>query len=90
MCKIAFDNQLNYDSCCDNCIFKDVKVEQVPKFNIYDLTLRMGIIYKHIIEYANLLLFTICNRLFAATLARNLRTIVKLTIKYETALNNFA
>lgn len=90
MCKMAFDDQLNRDNCCDNCMFKSVEVGQVPEFNICDMTARMGIMYKSTVEYADLLLSTKRNRLFAATLVRNPRTAAKLTIKCKTALNDFA
>lgn len=90
ICKMIFDDRLNHDNYYDNCIFKSVKVGQVPEFNTCDVTTKIRMMYEHIVEYADLLLFTESNRLFTTSLVRNLRTITKLSIKCKTTLNNFA
>ena len=54
MCKIAFDDRLERDNYCNNCIYKNVKVRQVSEFNGYNITVKLSMMYKYTIKYLNL------------------------------------
>ncbi len=90
MCKMAFDDRLEHDNCCDNCMYNNAEVRQVPEFDGYDITARLSMMYEHTIEYSNLLLSNERDRLLAANPIGNPRTAVEQTLACETALNNFA
>lgn len=77
MCKMTFDDRIKYDNCCDNYMSKNTDAEQVPKFNGYDITVRLSKIYKHTIKYLNLLLSSERDRLLTANPIRNPRTTVE-------------
>lgn len=86
---MTIDNWLNHNNYYDNYIFKGVEAEQVPEFNMYNMTARMEIMYKHIAKYANLLFSTKHNKFFVITPMKNPRTAAKQIIKYKITLNNF-
>ncbi len=90
ICKIAFEDRLECDNCCDNCMYNNAEARQVPEFDGYDITARLNIMYKHTIEYLNLLFSSKRDRLLVANPIRNPRTAVEQTLACETALNNFA
>ncbi len=90
MYKMTFDNRIEYDNYCDNCMYKNTEVRQVPEFDGYNITARLSMIYKHTIKYSNLLLSSKRDRLLVANPIRNSRIAVEQTLACETALNNFA
>ena len=65
-----FDNKLEYNNYYENCIYKKVEIKQVPKFDSYNITTMLGMIYKHIVKYSNLLLSSKRDRLFPANLIK--------------------
>lgn len=75
LCKMTFDNQINRDKYYKNYIFKNVKIKQVLIFNICNIIAKIRIIYKHTIEYNNLLLFSKHNRL-----------IIQISVRYSIIL----
>ncbi len=89
VCKMAFDDKLERDNCCDNCLYKNTKVRQVPEFDGNNITVRLSMMYEHTIEYSNLLSSSERNKLLAANLIRNPKTAVEQTFACKTALNNF-
>lgn len=87
--KIAFDDRLKHDNYYDNYMHKKAKVRQVLEFNSYNITVKLGIIYKHTIKYSNLIFFNKYNRLLTANSTNNLKIMVKQTFVCKTVLNNF-
>ena len=55
MYKIAFDDRINYEYYCDNCIYNRGEARQIPVFEAYDMTAKLGMMYAGIAEYSNLL-----------------------------------
>ena len=47
--KMAFDNKINYEYCCDNYIYNREKTGQVPVFKAYNMTVKLDIIYAGIV-----------------------------------------
>ena len=90
MCKMAFDNRLERENCCDNCMYKRAEAGQMPEFDGYDIMVRLGIMYEHTIEYSNFLLSRERDRLLIANSTRTSRLTVERTFRCETVLNNFA
>lgn len=74
---MALNNILNYDNYYNNYILKSINIRQMPKFNLYNIIVKIEIIYKCTLEYAKLLLFIKHNGLFAIKLAKNLKILVK-------------
>lgn len=74
---MAFDNRLKYENYCDNFIYKKTKTKQVPKFDDYNITAKLNMIYKHIIKYLNLLFFKKHNRLLTTNLTKTSRLMIK-------------
>ena len=90
ICKMAFDDRLKRENCCDNCIYKKAEVEQVPKFHGYDIKARLSMMYKYTIKYSNLLLSRKRDRLLSANPTKTSRLTVEQTLRYKTVPNNFA
>ena len=90
MYKMAFDNRMNREHCYDNYMYNRTEEGQVLDFEKYDVNVKLGMIYMHITEYSNHLLFSECQRLLVANPTRSPRTITDQTRAYEKALNNFA
>ena len=63
--EIEFDNRIDYENYYDNGIYNCGKIRQVPIFEAYDVTAKLGMIYADIMEYSNLLLSGERPRLFA-------------------------
>lgn len=74
---MIFDDRLENDNYCKNCIYKNAEIRQILEFDGYNIIARLNIIYKHIIEYLNFLLFSKHDRLLAVNLIKNPRTIVE-------------
>lgn len=89
ICKKAFDDRLDYEYYCDNYMYNSIKARQVPDFEAYDVTAKLGMIYAHIIEYPDLFLSNKRKRLLVAN-PKGPQTIVNQTYACEEALNNFA
>lgn len=89
MCKIAFDHRLKRDNYYDNCMYSNAELEQVLKFNGYNITARLGIIYEYTIEYSNLLFSSKRDRLLTANLIKNPKTTNKQILSCKTVLNDF-
>ena len=89
ICKMAFNNRLERENFCDNCIYKRAKAKQVPKFDGYDITARLGMMYKYTIEYSNFLFSRERERLLAANPTRTSQLMVERTLRCKTVLNNF-
>lgn len=87
---MAFDNKLKCDTCYNNYIHKKIEIKQVQKFNCYNITVILDIIYKHIIKYLNFFFSSNHNRLFAANLIRNFKITINQIFAYKLDLNNFA
>lgn len=90
MYKMAFDDRIDHENCCDNCVYNHGEVKQIPVFEIYDVTAKLGMIYASITEYSDLLLLGKCQKLLAGNPAKGLKTAPEQTYKCEKALNNFA
>ena len=87
---MAFDDRMNCEHCCDNYIYNRIKEGQVPDFEEYNVSAKLSMMYVHITEYSNLLLFSKCQRLLALNLTRGPQTTINQTYAYEETLNNFA
>ncbi len=77
MYKMAFDDRLEHENYCDNCMYNNAEARQVPEFHGYNVTARLNMIYEHTIEYSNLLLSSERNRLLTTNPIRNPRTTVE-------------
>lgn len=53
--KMAFNNRIDYEICCDNCMYEREETRQIPIFKSYNMTVRPSIIYVSIIEYSDIL-----------------------------------
>lgn len=51
----------------------------MPEFDSYNIIIRLGIIYKHIIKYLNFLFSSKHDKLFIANLIKKFKIIVKKT-----------
>lgn len=54
--KRVFDNKMNYEYYCNNYIYNIVEIRQVLDFEIYNIIVKLSIMYIYIIEYSNILL----------------------------------
>lgn len=86
---MTFDDKIDYKNCYNNYIYNCEKARQVLVFEVYNIIVKLGIIYIGITKYFNLLLSDERQRLFAKNLLKKLKTIIKQTYAYEEALNNF-
>lgn len=66
------------------------KEKQLPKFDCYDISAKLGMMYKYIIKFSNLLLSRKRDKLLAANLIKSSKTIIKQTFACKIILNNFA
>lgn len=90
ICKIAFDNKIDYENYCDNCIYNRREIKQVSVFEAYNITAKLSIIYTGTTEYFSLLLLNKCQRLLIGNLPRRLKVAAKQTYIFEEVLNKFA
>lgn len=90
MCKIAFDDKMDREYCCDNCMYNRVKAGQVPNFEGYDITAKLGMMYARSIKYYDLLLFSERQGLLVANPTRGLQTTTNQICVCEEALKYFA
>lgn len=72
MYKMTFGNMMDRKYCYDNYMYNYVKPSQIPNFKAYNITIKLGMIYAHIIKYSDLLLFSEYQRLLAANLTKGL------------------
>lgn len=70
-------------------MYNNLEVWQISKFDSYNIIAKLGIMYEYTIKYLNFLLSSKCNRLFAANLIKNSKTISKQIFIFEMVLNNF-
>lgn len=89
ICKKAFDDRMNCEYCCNNYMYNSVEARQVPDFEAYNITAKLGIIYVCKIEYFNFLLSNECERLLTIN-PKGPQTTVDQTCVCEEALNNIA
>ncbi len=54
--KMTFNNKINCEYCCDNCIYNYREAGQVPMFEAYDVIAKLGIMYASTAKYSNRLL----------------------------------
>lgn len=87
---MTFDDELKHENCCDNYIYKNAKAKQVPKYNYYNIMIRLNIMYKLTIEYLNLLLSSKRNKLLVANLITNPKIMIEQTFICKIAIKNFA
>ena len=90
ICKMTFNDKIDCENYCDNCMFNIREVGQVLVFEAYDLIAKLGMMYTDTTEYSNLLLSGERQRLFVRNPPRKSKTVAKQTYAYEEALNNFA
>lgn len=90
MCKMAFDDRIDWENCYDNCMYNRGEAGQVPVFEVYNVTAKLRMMYAGTTEYTDLLLSGERQRLFAENLPGGPKTAAKQTCVYEEALNNFA
>lgn len=89
MCKMSFDDGIDYENCCDNCMYNRGKAGQVPVFEANNVTAKLSMIYAGTIEYTNLLLLSERQNLLAENPRGGLKTAAKQTCACEKVLNNF-
>lgn len=74
---MAFNNKIDCEYYCDNCMYDCDKTRQVPVFEAYNVIAKLDIMYVGIVKYSDLLLSRKCQKLFTGNLPRGLRTAVK-------------
>ena len=87
--KIAFDDRINCEYYCDNCMYNHIEAGQVLDFEEYNISAKLDMIYVYTKKYSDLLLFSECQRLFIANPTRGPQTTTNQTHAYEKTLNNF-
>ena len=90
ICKMAFDNRMNYENCCDNCIYNCGESGQVSVSEAYNVIAKLGIMYTNKMEYSDLLFSGERQRLLAGNPPRGPKTVAKQTYACKEALINFA
>lgn len=58
--KIVFDDKIDCEYYYDNCIYNCEEIGQIPVFEVYDITAKLGMMYIGIVKYFNLLLSSKC------------------------------
>lgn len=86
---MTFDDKMSCGYCYDNCIYNYIEAGQVPDFQEYNISAKLGMIYICKIKYSNLLFFSGCQILLIANLIRDLQTIIHQTFVCIEVLNNF-
>ncbi len=89
ICKITLDDRINREYCCDNYIYNHGEAGQIPVFETYNVTTKLGMIYMSIVEYSDLLFSSKRQRLLTGNPLRGSRTVAEQTRVCEEALNNF-
>ncbi len=89
MYKIAFDNRIDHEYCSDNCIYNCEEAGQIPVFEAYDVTAKLGMMYAGTAKYSNHLFSSKRQRLLAGNPPRGPRIAAKQTRACEEVLNNF-
>lgn len=89
MCKKAFKPSPNLADCCDNCMYNHVDAGQVPDFELHDITAKLAMIYKRILEYSELQLSAERDRLCVIN-PRNRKTMTKQALACKETLDGFA
>lgn len=87
---MAFDDRIDYENYCDNCMYNCGKAGQIPVFEAYNVIAKLGMMYDGITEYSNLLLSGERQRLLAKNPPRRPKIAAKQTCAYEETLSNFA
>ncbi len=65
MCKIAFDDRINREYYCDNCIYNRGEADQILVFKTYNVIAKLGMIYAGTAEYSDLQLSSERQKLLA-------------------------
>lgn len=89
MYKMAFDDRMDFEYYCYNCIYNHIEIGQVPNFKAYNITAKLGMMYMYTIEYSDLLFFSECQRLLIKNSIRGSQTTANQIRVCEKALNNF-
>lgn len=89
ICKMGFNNRIDYEYCYNNYIYNYVEARQVPNFKTYNIIAKLGIMYAHIIEYSDFLLSSERKKLLVTNPTKGLETIVEQICVYEKILNSF-
>ncbi len=79
MYKMLFDDTINCKYCCNNYIYNRGEVGELPVFEAYNVTAKLGVIYAGIPEYSDLLLSSNHQRLLARNLPKGPRIAVEQT-----------
>lgn len=87
---MTFDNRINREHCCDNCIDDHIEIDHVPDFEKYDISVELGLMYVYTIKYFNFLLLSKCQKLLVTNPIRSPETIADQTCVYKKSLNNFS
>lgn len=90
MYKIAFDDRINNEYYCDNCMYNCEEARQVPIFETSNPTAKLSMIYAYITGYSNLVLSSDCQKLLARNLFKGPKIAAKQTCICEKTLKNFA
>lgn len=77
MYKMEFNDRINHGYCCDNYIYNCREVKQVPVFEAYDKTAKLGIMYAGTAEYSDLLFSSKYQRLLVKNLLNSSKTVAK-------------
>lgn len=90
MYKIVFDDRIDCEYYCDNCIYNREEVKQVSMFGAFYMITKLSIIYAGIAEYFDLLFSSERQKLLIRNPLIGPKTVVEQTCICEEALNNFA
>lgn len=63
---------MNYECYYENFMYNYIQISQVPGFEVYNITVKLGMLYAYIIKYFNLLFFSEYQRFLIANLTKSL------------------
>ena len=89
ICKKAFKLFPDLVNCCDNSIYNYTDANKISGFELHDMTAKLAMIYKKILNYSELQHFAKCDHLHA-TNPQNPKTITKQIFIWEEVLDDFA
>lgn len=58
MYKIAFNDRIDYEYCCDNYIYNCKDIRQISVLETCNMTAKLGMIYTGTVKYSNLWFFS--------------------------------
>lgn len=81
---------MNHKAYYDNCLYANIKIGQIPLFNLHDMIRRKSHAYFQTTKWQDFLLVTKYNRFLAHEVISKIKTITIQQNRYKIALASFA